>query len=373
MGYRGCRTRRAIAWTISLTAVAAVAPAAATASVPSVPEPAPRAQAQPVAEPHFGYNEDWFSHRRRIRFVARGGADTARAVISWSVIEREPGVYRWSRYDRLYGRMLANGVRPLWVLADAPCWAREQSFDACVADGHFAHPPAESRSYEFAVFAALVAQRYPEAVAIESWNEPNLWAFWRPQPDPGAAARLTAWVNAGVDAVDPSMPVLLGGLSPLLPSELSPPKEVAYADFLRRAYAAVGPGHWDAVAMHPFPRFQKSAHYLRDIEKHLDRVRRSLRAAGDRGAPIWVTEIGLSTRGLRPYSPAEQAKGLVRIYRGLSARGDVPAIIIHRVLDQPKSLRTAESGWGVVRAGGRPKPAYCALAAERGKRCRKDR
>ena len=88
---------------------------------------------------------------------------------------------------------------------------------------HFAFPPAENYLPHFSWFAALVAQRYPEAVAIESWNEPNLWAFWRPQPDPGMAARLTAWVNAGVDLVDPGMPVILGGLSPLLPSELEPP------------------------------------------------------------------------------------------------------------------------------------------------------
>ena len=342
---------------------------AVAAATPELPEPAPRAQADPGAEPYFGFNEDWFSHRHKIRFVARGGADTIRTVISWSAVEPKPGVYRWNRYDRLYGRMLANGTRPLWVLGDAPCWARELAIAECAGQGLAAFPPAESRSLEFSLFAAKVAERYPEAVAIEAWNEPNLWAFWRPQPDPELAARLTAWANAGVDLIDPDMPVLLGGLSPLLPSELSPPKEIAYAEFLRRAYAAVGPGHWDAVAMHPFPSFQKSTHYLREIVAHLDRVRRVLRGSGDGRAPIWVTEIGLSTAGLRPYSAAEQAKGLVRIYRGLAARGDIPAIIIHRVMDQPKSLRTAESGWGIVRRGGRPKPAYCALAEERGERC----
>ncbi|HEX6115799.1 MAG TPA: hypothetical protein VFY99_01780 [Solirubrobacterales bacterium] len=369
MRYRGRRARRAIAIAIAVTAAAAALPAAASASAPELPPPAPRAQPATGAEPYFGYNEDWFSHRRRIRFVARGGADTIRAVLSWSAVERDPGVYRWGRYDRLYARMLANGVRPLWVLGDAPCWARELAWEACVSHGLAAYPPTASHGDEFGLFAAMVAQRYPEAVAIEGWNEPNLWSFWRPEPAPEFAAWLTAWVNAGVDLVDPSMPVLLGGLSPLLPSELTPPKEVAYGEFLRRAYAAVGPGHWDAVAMHPFPRFQKSVHYLRDIEQHLDRVRRALRGSGDRRAPIWVTEIGLSTEGLRPYSGAEQARGLVRIYRGLSARGDVPAIIVHRVIDQPKTLKTAESGWGIVRRGGSPKPAYCALAAERGEGC----
>jgi hypothetical protein len=366
MGYRGLRIRLALACAIAL--IGGALPGAAWAT-PELPEPAPRALPTPEVHPYFGYNEDWFSHKRRIRFAARGGADTIRAVLSWSAIERRPGVFRWNRYDRLYGRMLANDIRPLWVLGDAPCWARGLDTTTCSAQGLFAFPPDERYLPNFSWFAALVAQRYPEAVAIESWNEPNLWAFWRPQPEPDMAALLTAWVNAGVDLVDPEMPVVLGGLSPLLPSELEPPKEVGYADFLRRAYDAVGTGHWDAVAMHPFPPFQQSAHYLRDINVHLDRVRRTIRKAGDGGAPIWVTEIGLSTEGLRPYTAQQQAKGLVRIYRGLAARGDIPAVIVHRLIDQPKSLKTAESGWGIVRRGGKPKPAYCALAEERGERC----
>jgi hypothetical protein len=164
------------------------------------------------------------------------------------------------------------------------------------------------------------------------------------------------------------MPVVLGGLSPvLIPVE---GEQVPYKRFIRHAYAAVGKGHWDGVAIHPFPSFQKSSHYLREVLAHLRRVRNAL-PRGAAGTPIWVTEIGLSTEGLRPYSGADQAKGLVRIYRGLAAEPDVPAVIVHRLIDQPRSLKTAEAGWGIIRRGGRPKPAYCALAAERGERCRR--
>ena len=367
MGYRGPRSHF-VALAVALSGLLCAPPASA-ALPETLPDPAPRAVPPPGTDPYFGYNEDWFSDPKRIRFVARGGADTLRAMISWTTVEREQGQFEWHEYDRLYDRMLANGVRPLWVLGDAPCWARDLAMQDCVSQGLLAYPPSASRGYEFAQFAAAVAQRYPEAVAIEAWNEPNLWSFWRPKPDPANAAWLTAWVNAGVDSVNPSMPVLLGGLSPLLPVELTPPKEVGYGDFLRRAYAAVGPGHWDAVAMHPFPRFQWTVHYLTDIRRHLHRVRRAVRQSGDPEAPIWVTEIGLSTEGLRPYSAADQARGLVRILRNLAARGDVPAIIIHRVMDQPKYLRSAEMGWGIVRRNGQAKPAYCALAEVRGEHC----
>ena len=36
----------------------------------------------------------------------------------------------------------------------------------------------------------MVAQRYPEAAAIEIWNEPNVHWFWRPRPDPARYTEL---------------------------------------------------------------------------------------------------------------------------------------------------------------------------------------
>ncbi|MGI8460514.1 MAG: hypothetical protein ACR2OC_02590 [Solirubrobacterales bacterium] len=320
----------------------------------------------------FGFNEDWDTYEKKIRFAAAGGADTIRTVIPWTAVEPRPGVARWKRFDRLYGRMLANHARPLWVLSDAPCWAREIGPERCRAQGPVGFPPAESKLPQFALFAAQIAERYPESVAIESWNEPNLFSFWRSGPDPERAARLTAWVNAGVELVDPGMPVVLGGLSPVV--DTVPGTEAAYLEFIRRAYDEVGGGHWDGVAIHPFPSFQRSADPLRDVAAHLDRVRKALRLSAARGTAIWVTEIGISTRGSSiPYSVAEQARGLVRIHRALSRMDDVRAMIVHRLVDLPRRVKSAEAGWGVVRRSGAVKPAYCALARERGNSCEPSR
>jgi hypothetical protein len=366
------RFRFATACTVAMGAIAiATGSAAAGTPVPAAtelpPPRAPLAMPRPDAHPYFGYNENWLQRRHQLAFTARGGADTTRAVISWSKAEPSAGKLRWNRYDRLYQRMLATGTRPLWVLADAPCWAQDLGDEPC-REKYVGHPPTPAHDFDFAAFAYRVAERYPAAVGIETWNEPNIWSFWEPEPDPERAAVLSAWANYGVKLVAPEMPVILGGLSPSLIRVEG--EQVPYKEFLRRAYAAVGPGQWDAVAIHPFPSFQKSTHYLREVLAHLRRVRTALRKAGVPKTPIWVTEIGLSTEGLRPYSGREQARGLVRIYRGLAAQPDVPAVIVHRLYDQPESLKTAEAGWGVVRRGGRPKPAYCALAKERGATCR---
>jgi hypothetical protein len=345
----------------------ALAVLAALAALLAGSAPARAAIPPPERHPYFGYNEAWAGDLATFRLAARSGSDIARVVISWNEVEPSPGEHRWRRYDALDRRLDAAGMRPLWVLADAPCWARSVTPERCHEQGPIAYPPSPEHLQDFGRFAALIARRYPRAVAIEAWNEPNLYMFWLPRPETERAAELTAWADAAVAAVDPGMPVLLGGLAPELRFDST--EGVRYDVFIRRAYATVGPGHWDGVGIHPFPSFQRSTHYLREIRAHLRRVRAALAVSGAAGTPIWVTEIGLSTAGLRPYPPDQQAKGLARTYRALANMPDVPAVVVHRLFDQAKSLRTAESGWGVIRRSGVPKPALCALARERGERC----
>jgi len=352
-----------------IAALAALAIASAAAA-----QVAPAPQAGVADPPHFGFNDEWAHHADKLGLVARAGADTTRAVISWRVVETKRGQLDWSRYDKLAEDFRAVGTRPLWVLADSPCWAWTKSEATCAAKGLQPRPPKPNHYDDWAVFAAHVANRYPDAVAVESWNEANLDNFFMPKPDPVAAANLAYWANAGVDFANllngTAIPVLFGGSAPLY--ETIPEKnEVAYDEFLRAAYDEVPASEhgWDGVAMHPFPRFKAREGYLDDIEEHLDAIRAALDDSGAEGTPIWVTEIGLSTAGPFPYSKAEQADGLRGIYRALDAMPDVAAIVVHRLIDGPKELQTAESGWGVVRRNLKPKPALCALGEARGTPC----
>jgi polysaccharide biosynthesis protein PslG len=357
-----------------LAAAGIAALVAAAFAIPAAAREGPDPEASVPDRPHFGFNDEWAHHADKLPLVERAGADTTRAVISWRVVETERGRFDWSRYDQLAADFRAVGTRPLWVLADAPCWAWTKSETACAAKGLQPRPPRPNHLDDWAVFAAHVAHRYPDAVAIESWNEANLDNFFMPKPDPAKAAELARWANAGVDFANAlngtGIPVLFGGSAPLY--ETIPEKnEIAYDEFLRAAYAEVPADErgWDGVAMHPFPRFKARDGYLEDIEEHLDAIRAALFDSGAEGTPIWVTEVGLSTAGPFPYSKAEQADGLRRIYAELDAMPDVASIVVHRLIDGPKELRTAESGWGVVRRDLRPKPALCALGEARGKPC----
>jgi hypothetical protein len=343
---------------LAFAAVLALAGGTATAETDAAPPE--------QGTPKFGYNEDW-GIPEHLDIAAAGGANVARAVMSWYAVERRPGKFRWRRYDKLYERMLQVGTPPVWVLADAPCWAWAKRAGRCRRNARVARAPRGSYGSEWEAFVTAVVERYPQTAAVQTWNEPNLVDFWKPRPNPRRAARLAVRANAAVKRVNPEISVLFGGLAPLHKTVRKKGK-IAYDEFLRDAYAAVGTGHWDAVAVHPFPKFNNRTGYLDDIVGHLDRVRQALADSNAAGTPIWVTEVGLSTGGCCPYKPHEQAEALVRIYRELAAMDDVATIIIHRLVDVAK-VKTAEAGWGVFRANGREKPAYCALAQERGMSC----
>jgi polysaccharide biosynthesis protein PslG len=358
---RAGRTRWRGAWTLVLIGIVALL---VSATGLTTGEPAAK---RGGGAPLFGYNEDWGPDDDRFMRASAGGADVSRAVISWSAVEPRRGRETWDHYDRLYERMVEAGTRPLWVLADAPCWAWARKVSRCRKKDQFARPPDKDHDDDWADFAAGVVERYPETAAVASWNEPNLVDFWKPRPDVKRAAQITAAADKAIRKVDPDVPVLFGGLAPLY--ETIPEKrEIAYDEFLRDAYDAMGRGHWDGVAMHPFPRFRNRDGFLRDIVDHLKAVRKALAKSRARGTPIWVTEIGLSTAGPFPYTAEEQADGLVRIYKRLAGMPDVPAIIVHRLVDVAESDR-AEAGWGVIRADGDPKPAYCAVAKLRDREC----
>jgi hypothetical protein len=64
---------------------------------------------------------------------------------------------------------------------------------------------------------------------------------------------------------------------------------------------------------------------------------------------------------------AEQARRLVEVYRRAKAMPDVRAFMVHALMENPGDRMTNPGvGYGVVRQDFSFKPAYCALAVERG-------
>jgi polysaccharide biosynthesis protein PslG len=350
------RRRLAIAFAASLAAVLALA------------GPATR-QAQAQA-PHFGFNDDWHLYQSSLDLAAAAGADTIRTGMYWAGVEYKRNDYYWDLYDQLYSRTLSLGMRPVFVVMSAPCWAAV-SERACKRGrkSDLSQPPDRSEYDEWAEFAALVAQRYPQARALEIWNEPNLSYFWYPRPKPSRYSDVLRTAAESIHAANPAMPVLSGGLVPTRHESRS---KLGFKRFLKRVYKSGAAQLTNGIGFHPYPAFwrRSTPRVLAKVEALMESTRSIMSSFGDASKDIWVTEVGLSTTG-RPsgFSEAEQAEGLREIYRVLSETPGVPTVIVHRFFDQGGGSGNWETGLGVLSGSGVKKQAYCALAAARGSPC----
>ena len=133
-----------------------------------------------------------------------------RYVVPWLRVERLEGTYDWATEDATYALALEAGLKPLIVLATAPCWAHP----SVPCGRHKAVRPDPDYVDEFGDFARAAAKRYPEAVGFEVWNESNLPAFWGGKPSARSYQTLLEEVWTSTREVEPRPTIAYNGLTP---------------------------------------------------------------------------------------------------------------------------------------------------------------
>jgi beta-xylosidase len=150
--------------------------------------------------------------------------------------------------------------------------------------------------------------------AAKIWNEPNNKSHWDLELDPGWTrfAEMTVLAGKAIRAVHPTLPRVLGGISPIDPG------------FMNRMKASGVLDHVDAVAVHGFPldwnlwQIHEWPRKIAEIETLVN-------------LPVWVTEVGVSSFGAEEV----QAWGLKRT-AGL-LRGRSPRIHWYSLYDLPSA------------------------------------
>jgi hypothetical protein len=311
----------------------------------------------------FGYSEAFVAGTGEIELLGRSGADFARRRLSWTEIEGSPGAYDWSRYDAIYDELLAEGLRPLWFLVDAPCWARLPD-PACVPNAP-ARAPSVDHADAVGAFLAEAAKRYPEALGIEVGNEVNDDRFWAGGLNPNDYAYILGVAADAIHEADPDMPVVASGFAPF---EKPGPGRLPWPDYVRAMINSGAAEKVDALAFHPYApgnALQAAESVIAEQESFEAYV--DSKGLGD--IPVWVTEIGVTTVGPEARTPEQQAAELTGILTGLEERG-TPVVAFHRLQDEVIPGDELEAGFGVIAADGvTPKPAFCAIAALRDEPC----
>ena len=202
-------------------------------------------------------------------------------------------------------------------------------------------------------------------MVIETWNEPNIDAFWRPYPQPARWAKLHAVTYHAAKSVDPKTTVLAGGFAGTISSDGR--QEMTVSKFLNSAYATGKLANTvDALSIHLYSNNERPmgpgtlfAESLYDIRQARD----SPRAAGQArsGSP----RPGSRLRAAGRLSGEKQADGLIRRYKKLMTMDDIDGMIIHTAIDQRERAPTDRAyGFGLV-SNPVPlivKPAYCEFA-----------
>ncbi|WOH49598.1 beta-xylosidase [Bradyrhizobium sp. sBnM-33] len=151
-----------------------------------------------------------------------------------------------------------------------------------------------------------------EAVMI--WNEPNNKSHWDPEIDPhwDLFAEMAIGAGKAIERVNPSLPRVLGGISPIDPAFIANMMGKGVLD------------HVDAVAVHGFPLDWN----LWQIDDWPAKIQ-EIKAITD--LPVWVSEVGVSSFGAEEV----QAWGLDRTAQLLI--GQAPRIHWYSLYDLPRA------------------------------------
>lgn len=184
------------------------------------------------------------------------------------------------------------------------------------------------------------------------WNEPNNKSHWDPEIDPDwrLFAEMAIAAAQAIKTADPSIPRVLGGISPIDPIFMGNMAERGVLE------------HMDIVAVHGFP-LDWNLWQIHEWPAKLNEIRAVTKL------PVWVTEVGVSSFGAEEV----QAWGVRRTAELLI--GETPRIHWYSLYDLPRAWtattrhREAEGSsyyrhfdMGLLREDGTPKAAAAEFA-----------
>ncbi|HEY3333480.1 MAG TPA: cellulase family glycosylhydrolase [Capsulimonadaceae bacterium] len=285
----------------------------------------------------------------RVQQFAAMGFGAVRMDFTWANVEKQPGVYDFSVYDKLTAQLEGMGARPLYILDYGnPLYDADAKTSAEIK-GPPAPPRTDAARAAFAKFAGAAAAHFKgRGILWELWNEPDGNQFWKPaaNADEYAAALIPA-AKAVRDA-DPSAVIMgpgLGGNN---------------AGFFKTVFKHGLLKYVDAVSWHPYRRGIPetcASDYLK-----VRTLIAQFTPAGDTVKPILASEWGYSSSPKWKIDEAKQARYAVREYLANLALG-VNLTIYYDYRDDGTDLNDQEHNFGLLHNDYSDKPASIAVRA----------
>ena len=316
--------------------------------------------------PQFGFNEPIVAGDSANKALTGSGAGFVRIPVNWAQIQA--GLltgYNFAALDKTANELASRGLKPLWVVSSAPCWAQPVLQQPTATRRSPARRPTRSSTTPTPNSSRRSASATRGPSASRSGTSRTSPSSGARCPDATAYRSLLKQTAAEASAAGVQVPIVFGAPSPTLAADAQrDPTKIQATDFIRKALQGGVPG-LDAVALHPYS-FNKPGDPVKTSIGLYDQFAAVAKQQAP-NLPIWVTEVGFTTAGDYAVSPTEQAAALVETYKTLVARG-VKLITVHRLFDDANPPFPFEAGMGVIAADRKTvKPAYCGLAGQRGK------
>ena len=164
-----------------------------------------------------------------MEMLAQGGFKWIRMDFNWAGIEKQPGIYDFSAYDRLMKALEPHHIRALFIL----------DYSNKLYDNGLS-PQSEEGRQAFARWAAAAVRHFRgQGILWEMYNEPNI-SFWKPHPDVSQYTPLALAVGKAIRQAEPSE-VYIG-----------PAVSTFDFNFLEACFKAGLLEYWSAVSLHPY-------------------------------------------------------------------------------------------------------------------------
>jgi hypothetical protein len=318
----------------------------------------------------LGTHTFWLSPAEGYAYLRRarlGGITWVREDIVWAALEPRRGRFNWRRSDALMRNAARLGVNVLALVTYAPGWANGHGADMF-------YPPTNPGDY--GMFVGALLARYAKGgtfwaanprlqprplTAIEIWNEPWLWEFWRPNPDPAAYARLVRAAGEAAEASHPEVRVIASADITQHRSDTS--EYPAWFSTLLQADPALWTSSLvDGWSVHLYTEERSPWDSQAEQRWRYDRVLLTNQLAQDAQAakPIWTTELGWRTGSGAADDVSESAQAEFErgaLVRAVREWGTFVARSFVFVWGQPHD----NAGYNLIRQDGSTRPAWDAI------------
>lgn len=297
------------------------------------------------------------------------GFGLMRQTFQWYEIEPSKGRWSFGMHDQFVESAARAGIEVMPVVFNVRPDQRSEPKPGVKITKNTTMPPKDPQA--FAEYATVLVKRYgrggtfwkehpdiPQVppTAWQIWNEPNLKAYWGGRPNEKEYAELLRVTSEAIRKVDPKAEIVTGGVPE---SRLGIP----LSDYVSLLVKAGAEGSFDTLAIHPYSRTVDGViAAAADAREILDR-------SGLEDVNLWITEVGWATgdqksdftvsEGKQAELVSELLQRTANLAEDLKLRG----VIYYgwRDVDPPPGDQDFW-GWhtGLLRQGGKPKPAHAA-------------